>query len=425
MKIEHIRGRQVFDSRGNPTIEVDVQLDSGAKGRAIVPSGASVGVHEAIEIRDNNPGKFLGRSVYRAVDNVNNILNGKLKGFNANSQRELDQFMIEIDGTEHKSSIGANAILGVSLATAQAMANGLNIPLYSYLGGANANVLPMPMIQMIGGGIHAGNATEVQDFLIIPVSATTFSEAMEIAFNVYNSTKKIFQDRKIPVAVSDEGGFWPQFDSNETPLSLLTKAIESAGYIPLKDVSIALDIASSHFYSDGIYKLSSEQKEMNASQFIDLQENWIKKYPIISLEDSCAEDDWASWAQLTSRLGNKVQLIGDDLFTTDIKRIRKGVENKVGNAVLIKMNQIGTLTETLDAIDITRKAGYRPVISARSGETEDTTMVHLCVATNAGQIKVGSMARSERLAKYNELLRIEEDLGARGSFANPFKSGFL
>ncbi len=333
--------------------------------------------------------------------------------------------MIEIDGTEHKSNLGANAILGVSLATAQAMANGLNIPLYRYLGGANANVLPMPMIQMIGGGIHAGNATEVQDFLIIPVSATTFSEAMEIAFNVYNSTKKVFQDRKIPVAVSDEGGFWPQFDTNETALALLTEAIESAGYIPLKDVSIALDIASSHFYSDGIYKLNSEQKEMNASQFIDLQENWIKKYPIISLEDSCAEDDWDSWIQLTNRLGDKVQLIGDDLFTTDVKRIQKGVENKVANAVLIKMNQIGTLTETLDAIDMTRKAGYRPVISARSGETEDTIMVHLCVATNAGQIKVGSMARSERLAKYNELLRIEEDLGVRGSFANPFKSGFL
>jgi enolase len=425
MKIESIHGRQVFDSRGNPTIEVDVQLDSGAKGRAIVPSGASVGVHEAIELRDNNPAKFLGKSVYRAVDNVNNILKRKLKGFNANSQRELDQFMIEIDGTEHKSNLGANAILGVSLATAQAMANGLNIPLYRYLGGANANVLPMPMIQMIGGGIHAGNATEVQDFLIIPVSATTFSEAMEIAFNVYNSTKKVYQDRRIPVAVSDEGGFWPQFDTNGTALALLTEAIESAGYIPLKDVSIALDIASSHFYSDGIYKLNSEQKEMNASQFIDLQENWIKKYPIISLEDSCAEDDWDSWAQLTRRLGDKVQLIGDDLFTTDIKRIKKGVENKVANAVLIKMNQIGTLTETLDAIDMTRKAGYRPVISARSGETEDVIMVHLCVATNAGQIKVGSMARSERLAKYNELLRIEEDLGVRGSFANPFKSRFL
>ncbi|HEY9343617.1 MAG TPA: phosphopyruvate hydratase, partial [Hanamia sp.] len=258
MKIEQIHARQVFDSRGNPTIEVDVKLNSGVKGRAIVPSGASVGVHEALELRDNDPGKFLGKSVYRAVDHVNTILNRKLKGFNADSQRELDQFMIEIDGTEHKSNIGANAILGVSLATAQAMANGLNIPLYSYLGGPDANVLPMPMIQMIGGGIHAGNVTEVQDFLIIPVGAKTFSEAMEIAYNVYNATRKVFQKRNIAIAVSDEGGFWPQFDSNETALSLLTEAIEAAGYIPSKDVSIALDIASSHFYSDGIYKLSSE-----------------------------------------------------------------------------------------------------------------------------------------------------------------------
>ena len=424
MEIEQIHARQVFDSRGNPTIEVDVKLNSGVKGRAIVPSGASVGVHEALELRDNDPGKFLGKSVYRAVDHVNTILNRKLKGFNADSQRELDQFMIEIDGTEHKSNIGANAILGVSLATAQAMANGLNIPLYSYLGGPDANVLPMPMIQMIGGGIHAGNVTEVQDFLIIPVGAKTFSEAMEIAYNVYNATRKVFQKRNIAIAVSDEGGFWPQFDSNETALSLLTEAIEAAGYIPSKDVSIALDIASSHFYSDGIYKLSSEQKEMNAAQFIDLQESWIKKYPIISLEDSCAEDDWDSWIQLTNRLGDKVQLIGDDLFTTDVKRIEKGVEKKAANAVLIKMNQIGTLTETLDAIDMTRKSGYRPVISARSGETEDTTMVHLCVATNAGQIKVGSMARSERLAKYNELLRIEEELGMKGNFASRLKLGF-
>ncbi|HJY21542.1 MAG TPA: phosphopyruvate hydratase, partial [Hanamia sp.] len=293
-----------------------------------------------------------------------------------------------------------------------------------YLGGPGANVLPMPMIQMIGGGIHAGNVTEVQDFLIIPVGAKTFSEAMGIAYNVYNATRKVFQKRNIAIAVSDEGGFWPQFDSNETALSLLTEAIEAAGYIPSKDVSIALDLASSHFYSDGIYKLSSEKKEMNAAQFIDLQESWIKKYPIISIEDSCAEDDWDSWIQLTNRLGDKVQLIGDDLFTTDVKRIEKGVEKKAANAVLIKMNQIGTLTETLDAIDMTRKSGYRPVISARSGETEDTTMVHLCVATNAGQIKVGSMARSERLAKYNELLRIEEELGMKGNFASRLKLGF-
>ncbi|MEO9003503.1 MAG: phosphopyruvate hydratase [Ginsengibacter sp.] len=421
MKIEHIHGRQVFDSRGNPTIEVDVLLDSGAKGRSIVPSGASTGVHEALELRDNDPNKFLGKSVYRAIDHVNNILGKELRGFDAFSQRQLDERMIEIDGTDNKRNLGANAILGVSIATAQAVANGLNIPLYNYLGGESANVLPMPMIQMIGGGIHAGNVIEVQDFLIIPVGAKTFSEAMEIAFNVYNSIRKIFQSRQLITAVSDEGGFWPQFHSNETALSFLTEGIENAGYLPFKDVCIALDIASSHFYTDGIYKFSSEKTEMTADQFIDLQETWINKYPIISLEDSCAEDDWDGWVQLSSRLGDKVQLIGDDLFTTSVNRIKKGFESKVANSVLIKMNQIGTLTETLDAIEITRKVGYRPVISARSGETEDTTMVHLCLATNSGQIKIGAMSRSERMIKYNELLRIEEVLGSKASFANPFK----
>lgn len=374
-----------------------------------------------MELRDNEFCRFLGKSVYRAVGNVNNILNKELKGFNAFSQRELDERMIEIDGTENKSNLGANSILGVSIATAQAMANGLKIQLYNYLGGDNAKVLPMPMIQIIVGGIHAGNVIEVQDFLIVPVGANTFSEAMEIAFNVYNSVRKIFQRHKMATSVSDEGGFWPAFNSNETALSFLTEGIENAGYTPLKDVSIALDIASSHFYADGIYKLSSDKKEMNATQFIDLQESWIKKYPIVSLEDSCAEDDWEGWGQLTWQLGDKVQLIGDDLFTTKAKRIEKGIESKVANAVLIKMNQIGTLTETLEAIEITRKAGYQPVISARSGETEDTTMVHLCVATNTGQIKIGSMARSERLAKYNELLRIEEGLGVNARFSNLWK----
>ncbi|MEP7109525.1 MAG: phosphopyruvate hydratase [Ferruginibacter sp.] len=421
MKIELIWSRQVFDSRGNPTIEVDVQLDSGAKGRAIVPSGASTGIHEALELRDNDPGKFLGRSVYRAVDHVNTILNRQLKGFNAFYQRELDQRMINLDGTENKSNLGANAILGVSIATAKAAANGLNIPLYRYLGGADAHMLPMPMIQMIGGGMHADNVIEVQDFLIIPVGAKSFSHAMEIAFNVYNSTRKVFQSHQMVIATSDEGGFWPQFDSNEKALSFLTEGIEKAGYIPMKDVSIALDIASSHFYADGIYKLRTEQKELASTQFIDLQESWLKKYPVISLEDSCSEDDWEGWIQLTHRLGDKVQLIGDDLFTTNVKRIEKGVACKAANAVLIKMNQIGTLTETLDAIEVTRKSGYRPVISARSGETEDTTMVDLCIATNAGQIKVGSMARSERLVKYNELLRVEEALGSGAGFANPFQ----
>lgn len=420
MKIKNIYARQVFDSRGNPTIEVDVELASGIKGRAIVPSGASVGIHEAWELRDNDPKRFLGKSVFQAIDHINNNLNNELNGFNAFCQRELDRRMIEIDGTDNKSKLGANAILGVSIATAQAAANTLKIPLYSYLGGDNANVLPMPMVQMIGGGIHAGKIIEVQDFLIVPVGARTFFEAMEMSFNVYNATREIFLTHQMSTAVSDEGGFWPKFDTNERALSFLTEGIEKAGYVPLKDVSIALDIAASHFYDDGIYKLASEQREMSVNQFIDLQKSWVRKYPIISLEDSCAEDDWEGWAHLTKELGNEIQLIGDDLFTTNVTRIQKGVEKGVANAVLIKMNQIGTLTETLDAIELTRKAQYRAIISARSGETEDTTMVHLCVATNAGQIKVGSMARSERLAKYNELLRIEENLGNRAIFSNPF-----
>lgn len=422
MKIARIHGRQVFDSRSNPTIEVEVELDNGVKGRAIVPSGASTGIHEALELRDNDPAKFMGKSVFRAIDHVNNILGSELKGFSALGQRELDERMIAIDGTVNKGRLGANAILGVSIATAKAAANALNVPLYSYLGGKDTYELPMPMIQMIGGGLHAGNVIDIQDFLIIPVGADSFSKAMEMAYNVYNTTKKVFQSYNKAISVSDEGGFWPDFDSNEMALSFLMESIERAGYRPGKDISIALDVASSHFYADGMYKLSAEQREMTVGEFIDLQENWVKKYAIVSLEDSCAEDDWQGWKELTHRLGDKIQLIGDDLFVTSVPRIQKGIESKTANAVLIKMNQIGTLTETLDAIDVTRKAGYRPVISARSGETEDTTMVDLCVATGAGQIKVGSMARSERLVKYNELLRIEEALGNRAKFANPFRS---
>jgi enolase len=421
MRIDRIHGRQVFDSRGNPTLEVDVYLESGIMGRAIVPSGASTGVHEALELRDHDPSKFLGKSVYRAVGHVNNILNKELKGSDVGDQRALDQKMIQLDGTKNKSKLGANAILGVSLAAAKAAALSKRLPLYSYLGGAEANLIPMPMIQIIGGGIHAGNIIDIQDFLVIPVGATSFAEAMEITFNVYNATKKIFEQNKMSVAVSDEGGFWPAFKSNETALAFLTEGIEQAGYKPIEDVAIALDVASSHFFADGLYKLSTDQMEMTADQFIDLQAAWVRKYPIISLEDSCAEDDWDGWLKLTERLGDQLQLIGDDLFTTDVTRIKKGVDSSIANAVLIKMNQIGTLTETLDAIELTQKSGYNPVISARSGETEDTTMVDLCIATGAGQIKVGSISRSERLVKYNELLRIEESMGTAARFANPFR----
>jgi enolase len=414
MTIDKIHGRQIFDSRGNPTLEVDVRLSNGVMGRAMVPSGASTGVHEAVELRDGDPKRFLGRSVFKAVQHVNEDLHQALKGRDPFQQRELDQLMITLDGTPNKSRLGANAILGVSLAVAQAAAAARQVPLYQYLHDAKEYVIPMPMIQIIGGGLHAGNIIDIQDFLVIPTKAGSFAEAMEMTFNVYFSTRKIFQQRGMSVAVSDEGGFWPAFPSNETALEVLTEAIGAAGYTPGGDVHIALDIASSHFYHNGIYKLSKDNREMSADAFIELQEEWVKKYPIISIEDGCAEDDWEGWVSLTGKLGDKVQLIGDDLFTTRVDRIARGAQLGAANAVLIKMNQIGTLTETLDAVDATRKAGYRPVISARSGETEDTTMVDLCLATSAGQIKVGSITRSERLAKYNALLRIEEELGERG-----------
>ena len=414
MRIDRINGRQVFDSRGNPTLEVDVFLESGIMGRAIVPSGASTGVHEALELRDNDALRFLGKSVFRAAGHVSDLLNKELKGWDVSDQRALDHRMIELDGTPNKGKIGANAILGVSLAAAKAAAAARQVPLYQYLHDAKENVIPMPMIQIIGGGLHAGNIIDIQDFLVIPVKANSFAEAMEMTFNVYFATKKIFQQRGMSVAVSDEGGFWPAFPSNETAMGVLTDAIAAAGYIPGTDVCIALDVASSHFYNNGTYKLSKDEREMRSEEFIAMQEDWVKKYPIISIEDGCAEDDWEGWVSMTNRLGDQIQLIGDDLFTTRVDRIAKGQELGAANAVLIKMNQIGTLTETLDAVEATRKAGYRPVVSARSGETEDTTMVDLCLATGAGQIKVGSITRSERLAKYNALLRIEEELGEQG-----------
>jgi enolase len=414
MRIDRIHGRQVFDSRGNPTLEVDVFLKSGIMGRAIVPSGASTGVHEALELRDNDAQRFLGKSVFRAAGHVSDLLNKELKGWDISDQRALDHRMIELDGTPNKGKIGANAILGVSLAAAKAAAAARQVPLYQHLHDAKEYVIPMPMIQIIGGGLHAGNIIDIQDFLVIPVKANSFAEAMEMTFNVYFATKKIFQQRGMSVAVSDEGGFWPAFPSNETAMGVLTDAIAAAGYIPGTDVCIALDVASSHFYNNGTYKLSKDEREMRSEEFIAMQEDWVKKYPIISIEDGCAEDDWEGWVSMTNRLGDQIQLIGDDLFTTRVDRIAKGKELGAANAVLIKMNQIGTLTETLDAVEATRKAGYRPVVSARSGETEDTTMVDLCLATGAGQIKVGSITRSERLAKYNALLRIEEELGEQG-----------
>ncbi|MBP1931256.1 phosphopyruvate hydratase [Ammoniphilus resinae] len=417
MKIAEIRARQVFDSRSNPTVEVDVILQSGAMGRAIVPSGASTGIYEALELRDQDPSRYMGKSVFQAVTNVKDILAPQLIGMDASDQRALDNRMILLDGTENKSRLGANAILGISMAAAKACANQLKMPLYRYLGGAQAHLLPMPMIQIIGGGLHADSVIDLQDFLVIPVGAGSFSQAMEMTYNVYNATKKVYHEHNLDISVSDEGGFWPRFSSNEQAMQILTQGIQYANYIPGQDVAIALDVASSHFYKDQKYHFAAENKEMTTEEFVDILESWVDKYPIISMEDCCAEDDWSGWELVSNRLGQRIQLIGDDLFTTNIQRIQKGVELGVCNSVLIKMNQIGTLTETLDAIEETKKAGYLPVVSARSGETEDTTMVDLCLATNAGQIKVGSIARSERLAKYNELLRIEEELGESGIFA--------
>lgn len=415
-RIKHVKARQVIDSRANPTVEVDVVLECGAFGRGTVPSGASTGVFEALELRDGNPALFRGKSVLNAVDNVNKIIAPALLGMDATRQRAVDETMLTLDGTENKSRLGANAILGVSMAAAWAAANAGEVPLYRYLGGAQARTIPVPMVQIIGGGLHANNCIDIQDFLIIPTGASTYSQAIEMIVNVYHATKDVFTSHGKPVSVADEGGFWPTFGSNAEGLDLLVEGIEKAGYKPGAEVAIALDIASSHFYHDGKYRFAVEGKEMDSSAFADLLVSWAEKYPIISIEDGMAEDDWDGWAILSNKLNDKVQLIGDDLFTTNPERIVRGITGGIANAVLIKMNQIGTITETLQAIEITKNAGYLPVISARSGETEDATIVHLAIATNAGQLKVGSIARTERTVKWNELLRIEEALGQDGVY---------
>lgn len=409
--IRTIKARQVYDSRANPTIEVDVILENGTAGRGTVPSGASTGKYEALELRDNNPSRLGGKSVFKAISNVNEIIAPRLIGQDALNQACIDNLLNEIDGTTNKSCLGANAMLGVSMATAWAAANALNMPLYRYLGGSDARVIPVPMIQIIGGGIHANQTIDIQDFMIIPVGAQTFAQAIEMTVNVYNGTKKVFAKLGKPVSVADEGGFWPTFASNTEGLDLLVAGIEQAGYTPGKDIAIALDVASSHFYEDGKYCFKLEQKQMAAAEFAGILESWTTKYPIISLEDGMAEDDWSGWEVLSQRLKNKVQLVGDDLFVTNVSRIKKGLARGIGNSVLIKLNQIGTITETMEAITVTKSAGYLPVISARSGETEDFTIVHLAIATNAGQLKVGSIARTERTVKWNEGLRIEEALG--------------
>ena len=416
MTITAVKARQIFDSRANPTVEVEVTLACGAVGRGMVPSGASTGAFEALELRDTDRPEVLGgKGVRTAIRNVEEILAPALIGKQADRQMELDRSMIALDGTPNKSRLGANAILGCSMAIAYAAAAAKGEPLYRYLGGAQARILPVPMIQIIGGGAHAAGAIDIQDFLVIPMSAPSFEQGFAMVVDVYNATKKVFQKHGKPLAIADEGGFWPtDFKNNEEGLALLLEGIELAGYKPMEDIAIALDIASSEFYDEKSeqYVFALEGKRMSREEFVDLLCSWVDKYPILSIEDGCAETDWKGHALLTEKLGSRIQLIGDDLFTTNLERIRKGVKMHACNSVLIKMNQIGTMTETLEAIELTKNSGYLPVISARSGETEDATIVHLALATNAGQLKVGSVARSERAAKWNEAIRIEQELGA-------------
>jgi enolase len=411
--IANVKARQVFDSRANPTVEVDIILECGIMGRGTVPSGASKGAYEALELRDGDPKILGGKSVHKAIKNILEVIAPKLIGQNVFKQSFLDHMMIDLDGTENKTNLGANAILGCSMAIAYAAANAKGVPLFRYLGGTQANTIPVPMIQIIGGGAHAQNSIDIQDFLVIPMSAKNFSEGFEMVVNVYNAAKKVFQKYGKPLGIADEGGLWPtDFKDNEEGLSLLTESIALAGYTPFDDIAIAMDIASSEFYNKetGIYRFELEDREFTKTEFVDLLCDWVEKYPIISLEDGCSEFDWEGNKLLTEKLGKKIQLIGDDLFTTKIDRIKHGVKNGICNSVLIKMNQIGSITETLEAIEYTKNSGYLPVVSARSGEVEDATIVHLAIATNAGQLKVGSVARTERTVKWNETIRMEEYL---------------
>ncbi len=415
--IETIRARQILDSRGNPTVEVDVILDDGACGRAAVPSGASTGEHEAVELRDNDKAKYLGKGVTRAVANINTTIAQALKGKAADNQKAVDKILIELDGTPNKSKLGANAILGVSLAVCKAAAISVGKPLYRYIGDEDSNLLPVPMMNIINGGSHADNNVDLQEFMIMPVGAKSFADALRMGAEVFHNLKSILNKRGLSTAVGDEGGFAPDLKSNEEALEVIIKAIEKAGYKPKDDICLALDPASSEFYKNGKYILKAEKDpEKTAEQMVDFYEDWVNRYPIISIEDGLAEDDWDGWKILTERLGSRIQLVGDDLFVTNTKRLKQGIDQGVANSILIKVNQIGTLTETLEAIQMAADAGYTAVVSHRSGETEDTTISDIVVAVNAGQIKTGSLCRTDRICKYNQLLRIEEELGQRAVF---------
>ncbi len=413
--IEDITARQILDSRGNPTIETDVVLSCGVVGRASVPSGASTGINEAQELRDGDDSMYLGRGVLQAVDNVNSIIAPELIGQNASNQQEIDRLMIILDGTENKSRLGANAILSVSLAIARACALAFEMPLYRYLGGINALVLPTPMMNVLNGGMHADNSVDFQEFMIVPASAVNFQDAVRIGSEVFHSLKKVLQDKGHITSVGDEGGFAPNLSSNEEALQVLLEAIEEAGYTT-DDVKIALDVASSEFYWDGKYTLKGENRVLTSDEMVDFLEVLVNKYPIISIEDGLAENDFEGWKKLTQRLGGKCQLVGDDLFVTNTELLKKGIEENYANSILIKVNQIGTLTETLDAVNMAQSAGYKAIVSHRSGETEDTFIADLAVALNAGQIKTGSLSRSDRVAKYNQLIRIEQQLGSSAKY---------
>ena len=411
--IEKSHAREILDSRGNPTVEVDVKLTNGVRGRAAVPSGASTGIFEALELRDGDKSKYLGKSVQKAVDNVNNIIAPELIGEKASHQKEIDTFMIDMDGTENKSKLGANAILGVSLAVAKAAAKAYDMALYRYLGGINALTLPVPMMNIINGGAHADNNIDFQEFMIAPVGAESFSHALQMGSEVFHTLKKVLGDKGMVTSVGDEGGFAPNLGSNEEGIEVILEAIDKAGY-NTDQIKICLDVASSEFYEDGKYIL--EGQYFDNKEMTDFLEEWVKKYPIISIEDGMAEQDWDGWEMLTQRLGSRCQLVGDDLFVTNTRRLADGIKRKAANSILIKVNQIGTLSETLDAISMAHASGYTTIISHRSGETEDTFIADLAVAVNSGQIKTGSASRSDRIAKYNQLLRIEQKLGSAGKY---------
>ena len=416
--ISDIHAREILDSRGNPTIEVDVELENGILGRAAVPSGASTGEHEAVELRDGDKSRYLGKGVLNAVEHVNNTLAEELTGYDAIDQLDIDHMMIEMDGTPNKGKLGANAILGVSLAVAKAAAQSLKLPLYKYIGGTNAKYLPVPMMNILNGGKHADNNVDLQEFMAVPVSAQTFAEALRMGAEVFHSLKSVLHKKGYNTAVGDEGGFAPSLKSNEEAVEVILEAIGKAGYEPGKDVYLALDPASSEFFDNGKYVFSKSDKSAKTpEQMVRYYEEWVKKYPIISIEDGMAENDWDGWKIMTDALGGKIQLVGDDLFVTNTQFLNKGIEKGVANSILIKVNQIGTLTETLDAIEMAKRASYTCVISHRSGETEDVTIADIAVATNAGQIKTGSASRTDRIAKYNQLMRIEEELGDQAIYA--------